>query len=95
MEGQAERQANKRLVTLRTDFGKEFMGEVDQWVQQLGISRQRSTPYSPQQNGKVERWHRTMGEGIRALLLHSGLPVTLWAEALRHVVWVKNRTAHT
>jgi hypothetical protein len=91
----AERQANRRLITLRTDNGTEFKGEVQEWLQELGISRQRSAPYTPQQNGKVERWHRTMAEGIRALLLHSGLPASLWAEALRHVVWVKNRTAHS
>ena len=90
----AERQAGAQLKVLRTDNGLEFEGEVQQWIQQLGITHQRSAPYSPQQNGKVERWHRTMAEGIRTLLLACGLPVGFWGEALRHIVWVKNRTAH-
>ena len=91
----AERQADKNLKTLRTDGGTEFLGEVEAWMKQLGISRQRSAPYTPSQNGVVERWHRTMGEGIRTLLLQSGLPASFWGEALRHVVWVYTRTAHS
>jgi hypothetical protein len=91
----AERQADKNLKTLRTDGGKEFLGEVEAWMKQLGISRQRSAPYTPSQNGVVERWHRTMGEGIRTLLLQSGLPASFWGEALRHVVWTYIRTAHS
>jgi transposase InsO family protein len=90
-----ERQADRKLKTLRADNGTEFLGDVQAWLTALGITRQRTTPYSPAQNGVVERWHRTMGEGIRALLLSSGLPVSFWGEALRHVVWVYNRTAHS
>jgi len=55
---------------------------VGNWVEQLGISKQKSAPYTPEQNGKIERWHRTMAEGIRTLLLASGLPAAFWAEAL-------------
>jgi len=70
------------------------MGEVDQWLRELGVTRQFSAPYSPQQNGRVERWHGTMGDGLRVLLTDSGLPVSFWGEALRQVVWVKNRVLH-
>ncbi|CAI5989198.1 unnamed protein product [Closterium sp. NIES-64] len=50
---------------------------------------------TPQQNGVVERWHRTMAEGIRTLLVDSGLPASLWGEALMWAVWVKNRVTHS
>jgi hypothetical protein len=35
---------------------------------------------------------RTHAEHARALLLASGLPRTLWAEAMLHCVWLENRT---
>jgi len=53
-----ERWAGVKLVTLRSDNGSEFQGEVDLWLRSLGVQRQFSAPYSPQQNGKVERWSR-------------------------------------
>ena len=90
-----ERQAGAKLKCIRTDNGTEFKGVTGEWLKGIGVVRQLTTPYTPQQNGRVERWHRTMGEGIRTLLLHSGLPANLWGEALRHVVWVKNRLVHS
>ncbi|CAI7932183.1 unnamed protein product, partial [Closterium sp. NIES-54] len=36
-----------------------------------------------------------MAEGIRTLLVDSGLPARLWGEALMWVVWVKNRVTHS
>jgi hypothetical protein len=32
-------------------------------------------------------------ERVRALLHHSGLPKSLWGEALQHATWLKNRTS--
>lgn len=87
----AERQAGASLKSIRSDNGSEFMGEVDQWLTSLGVQRQLAAPYSPQQNGRIERWHKTLGEGLRTLLLHSGLPVSWWGEALRFLVWIRNR----
>ena len=36
--------------------------------------------------------NRTLLERIRAFAHGSGLPKSLWGEALRHAVWLKNRT---
>lgn len=91
---EAERQAGTQLKTLRTDNGTEFQGEVGEWVREKGIQRQLTAPYSPQQNGKVERWHQTMRAGISSVLVSSGAPTNLWGEGLRHVVHVKNRLPH-
>jgi transposase InsO family protein len=91
---QVERQTDVKVKCIRSDNGAEFKGEVSKWILQLGITRQLSAPCSPQQNGMIERWHRTMAEGIRTQLLHSGLPTSFWAEALRHVVWVNNFAPH-
>ena len=90
-----ERQAGRKLVEFRHDNGTEFEGETAELFERLGISRQRTSRYSPQQNGRVERWHRTMAEAVRAQLLYSGLPTYMWGEALHYFVWVKNRTPHS
>ena len=90
-----ERQSGALVKCLRSDNGTEFKGVTKEWLKDLGVVRQLTAPYTPQQNGKVERWHRTMGEGIMTLLLHASLPTNLWGEALRHLVWVKNRIVHS
>lgn len=92
---QVERHSEHKLKVLLTDNGTEFRGEVDQWLRSLGVQRQYSAPYSPQQNGKVERWHRSMGEGVRTLLLDSGLPLGFWGEALGYFTQVKNMCPHS
>jgi len=46
---------------------------------------------SPQSNGSAERGNRTKMDLARAMLDDSGLPKNLWAEAVRHGVWVRNR----
>lgn len=47
---------------------------------------------TPQHNGVAERLNRTLLEKVRAMLHESGLPRALWGEAVRHAVWLKNRT---
>jgi len=78
-----ERQSDCRIKFLRSDNGTEFKGAVEEWVEAKGMERQLTAPYSPQQNGRVERWHKTLGEGVRTLLLSSGLPANLWGEAVQ------------
>ncbi|CAI5473311.1 unnamed protein product [Closterium sp. Yama58-4] len=87
---------DEKLKAVRSDRGGEFLGDaVKAWKAEFGIKTQLSVADTPQQNGVVERWHRTMAEGIRTLLVDSGLPARLWGEALMWVVWVKNRVTHS
>ncbi|CAI5975634.1 unnamed protein product [Closterium sp. NIES-65] len=91
-----ELECGRKLKAVRSDRGGEFLGEaVKAWKAEFGIKTQLSVADTPQQNGVVERWHRTMAEGIRTLLVDSGLPARLWGEALMWVVWVKNRVTHS
>jgi hypothetical protein len=48
---------------------------------------------TPEQNGVAEVLNCIGLERTRAILHASGLPKFLWGEALRHVVWLKNRTS--
>ncbi|CAI5993140.1 unnamed protein product [Closterium sp. NIES-64] len=91
-----ELECGRKLKAVRSDRGGEFLGEaVKTWKAEFGIKTQLSVADTPQQKGVVERWHRTMAEGIRTLLVDSGLPARLWGEALMWVVWVKNRVTHS
>ena len=53
-----------------------------------------STPYNPQQNGIEERNNRTIMEAAIEMLHDQDLPMHLWVEASRIVVYVQNRTPH-
>ncbi|CAI7906854.1 unnamed protein product [Closterium sp. NIES-54] len=91
-----ELECGRKLKAVRSDRGGEFLGDaVKAWKTDFGIKTQLSVADTPQQNGVVERWHRTMAEGIRTLLVDNGLPTRLWGEALMWVVWVKNRVTHS
>ena len=48
---------------IRTDQGKEFIAKtVEICLTSHGIEHRRNTPYSPEENGKIERFHRTLNE---------------------------------
>ncbi len=75
-----ERQLDRRTKVVRTDRGKEYAA-FDRWCDDEGIRRERSTPYTPKQNGRAERLNRTLTERVRAMLGETGLPKKYWAEA--------------
>ena len=53
-----------------------------------------TTPYNPQHNGVVERKNITIMEASSAILYDQDLPMHLWAEAARKMVYVQNHTPH-
>lgn len=83
------------IKNLRTDRGGEYLS--DSFIGHLNENathHELTVHDSPQQDGKAERLNRTMVEGSRALLIGSGLPKHLWAEAFNHFVWIRNRVPH-
>jgi transposase InsO family protein len=51
-----ENQTEKKIKVLRTDNGGEFYrNEFKEFCKKCGIARQKTTPYTPQQNGVAER----------------------------------------
>ena len=63
-------------------------------AQEVGIKRELSTPYNPQQNGIAERKNQTIMEAVKAMIHDQDLPMHLWAEPARTVVYVQNRSPH-
>ena len=57
----AEAESGKKLRVLRTDHGGEFTSvEFTTYCADRGVVRHHTMPYSPQQNGMVERWNQTV-----------------------------------
>lgn len=51
------------IQKIRTDQGKEFRAlVVQQYLADRGIEHRMNTPYCPEENGKIERFHRTLNQ---------------------------------
>ncbi|GJU07829.1 retrovirus-related pol polyprotein from transposon TNT 1-94 [Tanacetum coccineum] len=47
---------------------------------------------TPQQNGVVERWNRTLIEAARTMLIFSKAPMFQWTEAMATACYTQNRS---
>ena len=84
------------IKCLRTDNGGEFVNnELATFLASHGVSHQTTCPYTPQQNGRVERRHRNLLEMTRAFLFQSQLPSHLWGECLLTSTYIINRIPTT
>ena len=61
----AEAESGKKLRVLRTDRGGEFTSvEFATYCVDQGVGQHHTVPYSPQQNGVVERRNQTVAAWI-------------------------------
>ena len=60
-----------------------------------GIIHQSLCPYTPQQNGVVERKHRHIMETARAIRFQGHIPIRFWGECVLVVVYIINRIPST
>ena len=86
-------QMEKKIKILRSDRGREyFPTEFTLYCEENCILYQRSTPYTPHQNGLAERKkNRTIVEMINAMILNAKLSFNLWGEALLTACHAHNR----
>ena len=64
-----------KVCRVRSDNAPEFRGANSRWVLmtvELKVERNYSIPYTPSMNGVVERWMRTMGTNLTAMLIGGG-----------------------
>ena len=97
-----ENRTSRRIKTLniwssvksvRSDNGGEYLSNAFKlFCSEKGIVQELTNPYTPEQNGVSERLNRTIVEAVRSMLIHSNLPLSFWAEAVRSAVYVLNRT---
>ncbi|KAJ0466897.1 putative RNA-directed DNA polymerase [Helianthus annuus] len=88
-----ENDFSKKVKALRTDNGGEFTSHVlGDFCKHKGITRQFTAPYTPQQNGVVERRNRTILGTTRSMLKAKWLPQIFWGEAVHHSIYLLNRS---
>lgn len=86
-----------KVKALRFDRGGEYSStEFKAWCAQRGIVLEPTAPYSPQQDGKAERYNRTLVEKARVMLLAAGLdPRQYWRYAVVYANWLRNRSPYS
>jgi hypothetical protein len=87
--------AKATVAAVRTDRGSELVNaELRQWLAEKNMTHHQTTaPYSPEQNGRVERLNRTLAERMRAMMSVAGAPDNVWDEAMMAAAYTYNRTA--
>ena len=72
--------------------GEYLSDEFSVHLKLAGTIRKLTMHDTPKHNGVSKRLNRTIMEKVRAMLHKSGMPKFLWAEAVVHTVYLKNRT---
>lgn len=77
---------------IRSDNGGEFTSKAfESILVKHSIKHEKSAPYSPHQNGTIERAWRSIFEMARCMLLESKLQKCFWTYAVMSTVYIRNR----
>lgn len=87
-----ERQSGFLIKVLRSDRGGEYnSNEFNKFCEDIGVDRQVTVGYTPQQNGVAERKNISIEEMAKSMLYEKGLPKSFWGEAVYTAVYLLNR----
>lgn len=90
-----EKFTGKSLKIVRSDNGGEFMSlEFQKYLRESGIHHEPTAPYTPEQNGKVERLNGSVMPLVRSLLKDAELDTSFWSDALAFALYSMNRMPH-
>ncbi len=85
--------AKKQRPKLLSDNGPCYISsELQDWLEENGISHTRGKPYHPMTQGKIERWHRSLKN--RILLENYYLPGALERQIDEFVIHYNARRYH-
>jgi transposase InsO family protein len=81
-----------KVKRIRSDNDTEFKNtKVKDYLDEEGVKHEFLTPYTPQQNGVVERNNRTLIEMTRTMLDEYKTSDRFWAEAVNTACHATNR----
>ncbi|WVZ89272.1 hypothetical protein U9M48_035698 [Paspalum notatum var. saurae] len=85
-------ESHKAMRAIRSDNGGEFRNSrFENFCRDLGLEHQFSSPYTPPQNGGVERKNRTLVEMARTMLDEHRTSRCFWAEVVNTDCYIANR----
>jgi hypothetical protein len=88
----AQNEFGLRIKKIRSDNGTEFKNsQIEGFLEEEGIKHEFSSPYTPQQNGVVERKNRTILDMARTMLDEYKTPDRFWTEAINTTCYSINR----
>jgi transposase InsO family protein len=94
IQAAAEHKTGKKLLALRTDREDEFAAaDFIDYCAHLGVRRELTAPYTPQQNGIMERRNQTVVGTAPSMLKAKSLPGVFWGEAMVTAVYLLNRSS--
>jgi hypothetical protein len=88
----AQNEFGLRIKKIRSDNRTEFKNsQIESFLEEEGIKHEFSSPYTPQQNGVVERKNRTLLDMARTMLDEYKTTDRFWAEAVNTACYAINR----
>jgi hypothetical protein len=88
----AQNEFGLRIKKIRSDNGAEFKNsQIEGFLEEEGIKHEFSSPYTPQQNGVVERKNRTLLDMARTMLDEYKTSDRFWVEAINTACYSINR----
>jgi transposase InsO family protein len=88
----AQNEFDVKIKRVRSDNGTEFKNtNIEEYLDEEGIGHELSIPYTPQQNGIVERKNRTLIEAARTMLDEYKTSDSFWAEVINTASHAINR----
>jgi transposase InsO family protein len=88
----AQNEFRLRIKKIRSDNGTEFKNsQIEGFLEEEGIEHDFSSPYTPQQNGVVERKNKTLLDMARIMLDEYNTPDLFWEEAINTACYSINR----
>jgi transposase InsO family protein len=88
----AQNEFGLRIIKIRSDNGMEFKNsQIEGFLEDEGIYHELSSPYTPQQNGVVERKNRTLLDMARTMLDEYKTPDWFRVEAINTACYSINR----
>jgi hypothetical protein len=88
----AQNEFGLRIKKIRSDNGMEFKNsEIEGFLEDEGIKHEFSSPYTPQQNGVVERKNRTLLDMARTMLDEYKTLDRFWDKAINTACYSINR----
>jgi transposase InsO family protein len=88
----AQNEFGLRIKNIISDNGTEFKNsQIEGFLEEEGIKHEFSSPYTPQQNGVVERKNRTLLDMARTMLDEYKTPDRFWAKVINTACYSINR----